>query len=59
MKKFNEYNKFNLSDINKEVLERWNMITFLRRVLKCVKARLRSCSSRVRHRPTVCLASTM
>lgn len=24
MKKFAEYNKFNLSDINKEVLERWN-----------------------------------
>ena len=23
-KKFNEYNKFNLSDINKEVLDRWN-----------------------------------
>ena len=24
MKKFNEYNKFNLSDINKEVLEKWD-----------------------------------
>lgn len=24
MKKFNEYNKFNLSDINKEVLRQWN-----------------------------------
>ncbi len=24
MKKFNEYNKFNLSDINKEVLKKWD-----------------------------------
>ncbi len=37
MKKFNEYNKFNLSDINKEVLERWNRDNLFEESLKVRK----------------------
>ncbi len=37
MKKFNEYNKFNLSDINKEVLERWNHDNLFEESLKVRK----------------------
>ena len=37
MKKFNEYSKFNLSDINKEVLDRWNREKIFEESLKVRK----------------------
>ena len=34
MKKFNEYNRFNLSQINKEVLEQWREASLFEQSMK-------------------------
>ncbi len=52
--KFKEYDSFNLSEINKEMLDDWTRQGLFGQSIKDL---LLLCFTRVRRRPTVCRAS--
>lgn len=58
-KKFTEYSKFDLSNVNKEVLKNGRMETSSIRVLKQERDILHSYSTRALHPQTVCRVFTM
>lgn len=59
MKKFAEYNKFNLSEINKDVLSRWNSELLFERSMKEREGCPTFVFYEVCLRQTVCPAYTM
>lgn len=58
-KKFTEYSRFDLSEINKEVLNQWDKQDLFTKVWKRAKGVLHSYFTKVRLLPTVCRVFTM
>ena len=58
-KKFTEYSRFDLSEINKEVLNQWDKQDLFHQSLETREGVLHSYFTKVRLRPMVCRAFTM
>ena len=58
-KKFAEYSKFDLSEINKEVLKKWDENQVFAKSMTERKVVLLSCFSKDRPRPMACRVFTM